>query len=78
MSYISPMPRKRNTGGFIWDEGQCFFGADGHVVTSYTHNQLTLSIVQNESGKLIGLTYETDDQSGDIVFEQEIELSQAS
>ena len=63
------MPRK-SKWGFVWEEAQCFFGVEDTIVTSYTNDQLTLSIVQDNTGKLLGLTYETDETSGDIIFEE--------
>ena len=71
------MPRKYSDSGFIWDEGQCFFGVEGNIVTSYSNEHLTMSFVQDKEGNLIGITYETDDKSGDIDFGEDVEkLSQ--
>ena len=59
------MPRK-STSAFVWEDAQCFFGVDDHIVTSYTNELLTLSIVQSKSGELVGITYETDEDEGTI------------
>ena len=61
------MPRKQNIG-FIWDEGQIFLGIDDQIVTSYTNDLMTISILQSNSGELLGFSYETDDEAGEVVF----------
>lgn len=61
------MPRK-STFGFIWDEGQVFLGMEDQVITSYSNDDMTISIMQDNSGNLVGLAYETELESGDIVF----------
>ena len=55
-----------STSAFVWEDAQCFFGVDNHIVTSYTNELLTLSIVQDKSGELVGITYETDEDEGTI------------
>lgn len=59
---------KYSSSAFVWEDAQCFFGADNHIITSYTNDLLTLSIVQTKSGELVGITYETDEDEGTITL----------
>lgn len=59
---------KQSDSAFVWEDAQCFFQVEGHIVTSYTNELLTLSIVQDSSGELVGITYETDEEHGEIVL----------
>ena len=61
------MPQSR-TVGFIWDEGQIFLGIDDQIVTSYTNDMMTISILQSQSGELLGFSYETEDEAGEVVL----------
>ena len=61
------MPRK-SLSGFIWDEAQMFIAVDGHIVTSYTNNDLTISFAQDSEGKLHGFVYETEETRGEVTF----------
>jgi len=59
------MPRKNN-GLFVWDEAQCFIGADGIIATSYTNDHITITFVQDGDGILTDFAYETDDTEGEV------------
>ena len=61
------MPRK-STSGFIWDEAQMFIAVDGHIVTSYTNDDLTVSFAQDSKGTLLGFVYETEETRGEVTF----------
>lgn len=64
------MPRK-STSGFIWSEAQMFIGVDGHIVTSYTNNDLTISFAQDNEGNLLGFVYETEETKGEVTFTED-------
>ena len=63
--YLMPRNRRKNDL-FTWDEAECFIGADGHIATSYTNEYITITFVQDGSGKLVGISYETEDADAEI------------
>jgi len=57
---------RRRSGFFIWDDAQCFIGAEGLVATSYTNEHVTLTFAQSPDGTLTGFTYETENTAGEV------------
>lgn len=62
------MPKRQKF--FVWEEAQAFLGdKQGHVLTSYTNNKLTISFEQDSEGNLTQMVWETEDESGSHEFE---------
>lgn len=61
------MPKQKKF--FVWDEAQAFLGdKDGHVLTSYTNDKLTISFEQDSNGDLTQMVWETEEDSGSHTF----------
>jgi len=53
----------------VWEEAQAFLGdKQGHVLTSYTNDTLTISFEQDSEGNLTQMVWETEAESGSHEF----------
>ena len=43
----------------------------GHVFTSYTNDDLTISFAQDNEGTLLGFVYETEETKGEVTFTED-------